>query len=127
MATLPPTPILAAAPTTAVGDIAPEALAEALVGLHGKAAAVALLARLAPEPTEIRGEIGAVIARARPEQRMLAAQTIGDCTAMLDTGLTALGTLSRRGQDASAPALVLWREFHAARAAMVAVLAGEPA
>ena len=50
------------------------------------------------------------------------AQTVADCTAMLDSGLAALGTLTRRGQDTAAPALVLWREFHAARAAMIAVL-----
>jgi hypothetical protein len=127
MATLPPRPILPIQLAGATGDVGPEVLAEALVALHGKAAAVAMLARLAPEPTEIGGEIGAVIARARPAQRALVAQTLSDCTAMLDTGLTALATLSRRGQDASAPALVLWREFHAARAAMVAVLAGEAA
>ncbi len=127
MATIPPVPILPHAPTVEADEVAPEAIAEALVALHGKAAAVALLARLAPEPVEIRGEIGAVIARARPAQRVLVAQTIGDCTAMLDTGLIALGTLSRRGQDASAPALVLWREFHAARASLVAVLGRETA
>jgi hypothetical protein len=43
---------------------------------------------------------------------------------MLDSGLSALGTLIRRGQDPAAPALVLWREFHAARTAMVSVLNG---
>jgi hypothetical protein len=102
--------------------VAPEALAEALVALHGKAASLALLARLAPEPVEIGGELGAVIARAQPWQRALVAQTVSDCAAMLDSGLAALGTLSRRGQDTSAPALVLWREFHAARASMVSVL-----
>jgi hypothetical protein len=120
MATLPPQTIL---PDPAVpAHIAPEALAEALVALHGKAAALALLARLAPEPVEIGGEIGAVIARAQPWQRALVAQTVSDCAAMLDSGLAALGTLTRRGQDTSAPALVLWREFHAARASMVSVL-----
>lgn len=122
MATLPPETILPQPASAPVEDTAPEALAEALLALHGKAAAIALLARLAPEPVEIGGELGAVIARARPWQRMLVAQTVSDCTAMLDTGLSALGTLSRRGQDATAPALVLWREFHAARAAMVSVL-----
>jgi hypothetical protein len=120
MATLPPQTIL---PDPAVpAHIAPEALAEALVALHGKAASLALLARLAPEPVEIGGELGAVIAPAQPWQRALVAQTVSDCAAMLDSGLAALGTLSRRGQDTSAPALVLWREFHAARASMVSVL-----
>lgn len=122
MATHPPETILSPR-TPAAGDAAtPEVLAEAVVALHGKASALALLARLAPEPVEIGGELGAVIARAAPWQRTLVAQTVSDCAAMLDTGLAALATLVRRGQDPSAPALVLWREFHAARAAMVSVL-----
>jgi len=128
MATLPPEPILSHGP--APDRAAPEVLAEALVALHGQAAALALLARLAPEPVEIGGELGAVIVRAAPWQRALVAQTAADCAAMMDSGLAALGTLTRRGQDTSAPALVLWREFHAARAAMVSVLqapATEPA
>jgi hypothetical protein len=122
MATLPPEMI---PPQTAIlpaDSAAPEALAEALVALHGQAAGLALLARLAPEPVEIGGELGAVIARAAPWQRALVSQTVADCAAMLDSGLAALGTLARRGQDPAAPALALWREFHAARAAMVSVL-----
>lgn len=127
MATLPPETILPPAPgaAPAVPDRlgpAPEVLAEALVQLHGQAAALAMLARLAPEPVEIGGELGAVIARAAPWQRALVAQTVEDCAAMLDSGLAALATLIRRGQDTAAPALVLWREFHAARASMVSVL-----
>ncbi|MFM7404150.1 MAG: hypothetical protein ACKO1N_08690 [Erythrobacter sp.] len=108
-------------------DSAPEVLAEALAALHGQASALAMLARLAPEPVEIGGELGAVIVRAHPWQRKLMAQSVADCAAMLDSGLTALATLTRRGQDASAPALVLWREFHAARAAMVRLLEVPPA
>lgn len=137
MATLPPEPILPSAPASgaaaldgAAPEVLAEALAEALVALHGQAARLALLARLAPEPIEIGGELGAVIVRAAPWQRALVARTAADCAAMLDSGLAALGTLTRRGQDTAAPALVLWREFHAARAAMVRVLetpATEPA
>jgi hypothetical protein len=129
MATLPPETIL---PPTGgsgcAGDPAPEVLAEAIIALHGQAAALAMMARLAPEPVEIGGELGSIIARAQPWQRALVAQTAADCAAMLDSGLAALGTLTRRGQDTAAPALVLWREFHAARTAMVSVLeATEPA
>ncbi|WDA42425.1 hypothetical protein [Erythrobacter sp. BLCC-B19] len=120
MATLPPETILP--PAAQAADAAPEVLAEALIALHGQAAALAMLARIAPEPVEIGGELGTVIARAAPWQRALVAQNVADCAAMLDTGLGALGTLARRGQDTAAPALVLWREFHAARAAMVSVL-----
>jgi hypothetical protein len=131
MATLPPETIL---PTPAPlpggrNDAAgTEALTDALVALHGQAAALAMLARLAPEPAEIGADLGTVIAEAAPWQRKLVAQTVSDCAAMLDTGLAALGTLARRGQDPAAPALALWREFHAARAAMVSVLdKGAPA
>lgn len=120
MATFPPETILP--PAAQAADAAPEVLAEALIALHGQAAALAMLARIAPEPVEIGGELGTVIARAAPWQRALVAQNVADCAAMLDTGLGALGTLARRGQDTAAPALVLWREFHAARAAMVSVL-----
>ncbi len=123
MATLPPATILPPAAAPQGADAAPEVLAEALVALHGKASALALMARLAPEPVEIGGELGAVIARATPWQRVLVAQTVEDCAAMLDSGLAALGTLTRRGQDTTAPALVLWREFHAARTAMASMLA----
>jgi hypothetical protein len=101
---------------------APEVLAEALIALHGQASALALLTQLAPEPVEIGSELGTIIARAAPWQRTLVARSIEDCAAMLESGLAALGTLNRRGQDTSAPALVLWREFHAACAAMVQVL-----
>lgn len=123
MATLPPETIPPQAAIQPADSAAPEVLAEALVALHGQAAGLAVLARLAPEPVEIGSELGAVIARAAPWQRALVAQTVADCAAMLDSGLTALGTLARRGQDPAAPALALWREFHAARAAMVSVLA----
>jgi len=123
MVTFPPETILLPAAPAPVDSSAPEVLSEAMVVLHGQAAALAMLARLAPEPVEISGELGAVIARAAPWQRKLVAQTVSDCAAMLDSGLSALGTLIRRGQDPAAPALVLWREFHAARTAMVSVLA----
>lgn len=127
MATLPPEPILPEGSQAPAGDTSPEALAAALHALHGKAETLARLAQLAPERAGIGSAMDATIARAQPWQRALVAQTIEDCGAMLDFGLSALGTLSRRGQDAAAPALVLWREFHAARASMVAVLASEPA
>ena len=122
MATHPPEMILSSRNPRDADDSQPEVLAEALVALHGQASALALLARLAPEPVEIGGELGAVIARAQPWQRVVVAQTVDDCRAMLGSGLAALATLIRRGQDPSAPALVLWREFHSARAAMVNVL-----
>ena len=88
--------------------------------LHDAADAVALMAGLEPEKPS-----GAV--RAFPIQIRdiggwkleLAEQGIADMSAMLQPGLGALLAVSARGQDATAPALTLWREFHAAREALL--------
>jgi putative intracellular protease/amidase len=50
------------------------------------------------------------------------AQGLADIDAMLVPGLSALATLTARGQDATTPALALWREFHAARGSVLAAL-----
>jgi hypothetical protein len=118
MATHPPETIL----PRDLPAAAPDALAAELAALHGQAATLALLARIAAEPVQAGSAITTLVARARPWQRTLVAQAVADCSAMLESGLAALATLSGRGQDTAAPALALWREFHAARAAMLAVL-----
>lgn len=56
----------------------------------------------------------------------LAQDALNDIDAMLQPGLCALRAIAARGQDATAPALALWREFHAARSALLA-LAASPA
>ena len=40
---------------------------------------------------------------------------------MLQPGLFALRAIAARGQDTTAPALALWREFHALRSALLAL------
>jgi len=127
MATFPPELILPRDLPAPAPDAAPEALAAALSALHGQAATLALLARIAAEPGQAATAITTLAARAQPWQRVLVAQGIADCAAMLNCGLAALATLSGRGQDAAAPALALWREFHAARTAMLTVLASAEA
>ncbi|AOL93299.1 hypothetical protein [Porphyrobacter sp. LM 6] len=128
MATLPPEPILSHGDTAAAIGAGPAALAAAWEQLEGQAAQLALLARIAPEPSREASAITPLLASARTWQCQLAAQGIADIAAMLGSGLTALATLSRREQDTSAPALALWREFHAARTALIDVLkAVEPA
>ena len=116
MASLPPEPILSApaAPLTS------PALAAQWDGLHDRAAALALLAGIAPEaaPTPF----ASLSETARDWQLALAVQGLADIEAMLGAGLAALATLTARGQDTSAPALALWREFHAARASVLAAL-----
>ncbi|QIQ87406.1 hypothetical protein [Erythrobacter sp.] len=92
-------------------------------GLHEQAAGLAALAGLAPE-----AESGAVagfsarLGEASEWQRELAWQGIEDIDAMMRPGLAALETLTARGQEAAAPALALWREFHAARDAVLAAV-----
>ena len=117
MASLPPEPILAA-------PVAPAAQAAMLSAqwdlVHARAAELCALAGIAPD-TPCEG-LGPLLGQARDWQRDLAAQGLADIEAMLGAGLAALATLAARGQEAGAPALALWREFHAARASVLAVL-----
>lgn len=88
--------------------------------LHEAGQEIGALAALAPEPfagaladfpqrVEARG--GAHLA--------LAQEGITDLDAMLQPGLLALRNIHARGQDTTAPALALWREFHALRQALL--------
>jgi hypothetical protein len=116
MASVPPEPILSA-------PLAPPATAELAAQwalLHGRAAELALLARIAPET--VAEPFVPLAETARGWQLSLAAQGLADIEAMLNAGLAALATLTSRGQDPAAPALALWREFHAARASVLAAL-----
>lgn len=122
MATLPPETIL---PTNAVGhygQAAPAALVTAWLDLHRQAGELAQLAHIAAEPAQISASLTRLISDARPWQIDLLGQGIDDVAAMLGSGMAALATLSSRGQDTAVPALALWREFHAARGALLAVL-----
>lgn len=122
MATLPPEPIHPSETAVSPGAGAPEALARDWADLHRQALALTALARIAPEPDHAWEALAGLIAAAPRWRRTLAAQGIEDIVAMLDSGLAALGTLSARGQDTAVPALTLWREFHAARSAVLATL-----
>jgi hypothetical protein len=121
MATLPPESTAARGPSTPTAA-SPEALAQAWDRLHGQAGQLAMLARIAAEPAQTSASITQLFDAALPWQRVIADQTMADAATMLDCGLTALATLSQRGQDAAAPALVLWREFHAARNSLLVML-----
>jgi hypothetical protein len=55
-------------------------------------------------------------------QRELAWQGVEDIEAIVDCGMEALAVLEARGQDVSTPALALWREVHAARGSIMAML-----
>lgn len=116
MASLPPEPILSATAAPATNA----ALSAQWDSLHARAAELCALAGIAPEGTP--EPLAPLLGPTREWQRNLAAQGLGDIAAMLDAGLAALATLSARGQEPHAPALALWREFHAARASVLAAL-----
>ncbi|MCL9982220.1 MAG: hypothetical protein NBV60_03580 [Erythrobacter sp.] len=116
MASPPPEPILSA-PAARVTGVALTAQWE---GLHARASGLAAQAGIAPEPAS--APFAPLTETARDWQLALAAQGLADIEAMLGAGLAALATLTARGQDTAAPALALWREFHAARASVLAAL-----
>ena len=91
--------------------------------LQDAAAAVAAMANLAPErpSPEIRN-FPAIIRDIGGVRLKLAQQAIADMGAMMRPGVQALLAVRARGQDATAPALTLWREFHHARAAVLAMV-----
>lgn len=91
--------------------------------LHEQAAALAELAQLAPEASQADSAgFSSVLSASEEWQRELAWQSIEDIDAMMKPGLTALNVLTSRGINANAPALALWREFHAAREGVLHML-----
>jgi len=98
-------------------------LAQRWEDLHGTAAQLAKIADLSPEAFD--GDLAAfpnLLSNASTWQQDLAWQGIEDIDAMMRPGLAALSTITARGQDPSAPALALWREFHHARGTVLAVV-----
>ncbi len=120
MASVPPEPILAAADPRLGVAPAPAALVAQWEALHTSAASLGRLAQIAPETAA--PPFDRLVETALPWQLNLAAQGMDDMAAMLAPGLAALGTLTARGQETAAPAIALWREFHAARASVLAAL-----
>lgn len=90
--------------------------------LHDAGQEIGALAALAPEPFDDRlAAFPGQIEAGGGAQLTLAREYLGDLDAMLQPGLVALRTLHARGQDTTAPALALWREFHASRGALLAL------
>lgn len=91
-------------------------LAQRWDDLHAQAEQLAKLAHLAPDSqNKDIAAVPAILGNATEWQRELAWQAMEDIDAMMQPGMVALRTLTSRGQDAHAPALALWREFHSAR------------
>jgi len=91
--------------------------------LQDAAAAVASLAGLEPERSsaEIRN-FPAVIRDVGGWRKELADNGIDDLAAIMEPGIAALLAVNARGGDTGPAALALWREFHAARAALLALV-----
>jgi len=104
------------------GQAAASATSLKWTALHDAAAVVGQLAGLEEErpSAEIRN-FPAVIRDAAQWRKETAEKGIDDLTAIMEPGIAALLAVNARGADAEAPALALWREFHAARAALLAL------
>lgn len=91
--------------------------------LHDAAAVVGALAGLSSNsmPPEVRN-FPAAIRDIGGWRREAAEQGIDDISAVLEPGLSALLAVHARGANPAAPALALWREFHAARDALLALV-----
>lgn len=90
--------------------------------LHDAAGVVATLAGLAAET--MRPEVRNFPARMRDIggwRRDLSERGIDDLAAIMEPGLAALLAVNARGINPAAAALALWQEFHAARAALLAL------
>ena len=93
----------------------------AALGEAGKV--VALLAGVEPERSDtLVRNFPALIRDAAPWRRQLADSGCVDLAAVMEPGIAALLAINARGADCRPAARALWREFSAARAAMLALL-----
>lgn len=109
------------------GQASASAMSMKWSALHDAAGVVALIAGLAAEPMrpEVRN-YPAVMRDAGGWRRTMAEQGIDDLAAIMEPGLAALLAVHARGVNAAPSALALWQEFHAARAALLALVPPPP-
>ena len=94
--------------------------------VHEAAAAVGVLAQLGEE--QVSEELRSFPQRASElggTKLELIARGVDDLAAVMQPGLRALLSLTAKGQDTTSAALTLWREFHTARAAVLALAPAE--
>ncbi len=128
MSALPPDQFRIMRAVAAQTEPSVTALADRWQALHAQAAELAEFAELAPEPFD-QGmpHLPERLATVSACRRELVRQGIEDIDAMMQPGLTALRTIAARGQDTTAPALALWREFRTARNAALGILTDQTA
>ena len=109
--------------STAQDNASRQSLSARWSALLDAGTAVAALAGLAPEkPNPQMRNFPAAIKASETWKQELAHRGVTDISAMMTPGLTALLAVQARGQDSTAAALTLWREFHAARGALLALV-----
>lgn len=95
-------------------------LSEQWEAVHEAAGAVAALAQLGREaPSADINDLPQRAASKGGWRYEMAARGIEDLAAFMQPGLRALLALTAQGQDTTAAALTLWREFHTARSAIL--------
>lgn len=106
-----------------LGQAAISDLSMRWAALNDAAALVCRLAGIAAETKtpELRN-FPAKISSLSGMRLTLAQDGIDDLAALMEPGLAALLAVQARGHSPAPAALVLWREFHAARAALMALV-----
>ena len=104
----------------------PAALSVQWDAVHEAAAAVGILAQLGEEPVdeEIRSLPERAVAAGGAKLDMVV-RGVDDLAAVMQPGLRALLSLTAQGLDTTSAALTLWREFHNAREAILALAPAE--
>jgi hypothetical protein len=101
----------------------PSAMSIQWAALQDAAAAVAAMAGLASEkPSAQVCNFPASIKDAGGWRFEMASNGVADLSAIMRPGVKALLAVSARGQDPTAAALSLWREYHHARAALLGLV-----
>lgn len=117
------TPTDFAARTDSVAPRGSSAMSVQWAALQDAAGAVAALAGLAAEkPTAQVRNFPALIRDVGGWRLQMATDGVSDLAAMMAPGVKALLAVSARGQDPTPAALTLWREYHHARAALLALV-----
>jgi hypothetical protein len=117
-----PGAVLPGAGRAEFGQASASAMSMKWSALHDAAGVVAMLAGIAAEPmrADVRN-FPAVMRDAGGWRRERAEQGIDDLSAIMEPGLAALLAVHARGVNPASAALALWQEFHAARAALLAL------
>ena len=85
--------------------------------------AVAMLAGIEAEPpNKLIRNLPGLLRDSKVWQRDLAIGAIDDLAAIMEAGLSALLAVNARGTDCRAAAFALWKEFTAARSALLVLL-----